>query len=135
MTAYEIIRLIGAEFALTEDETIEQWIEYVRPLVSKKQFGKLYNHALALRACHSMKMAGLGESATDGVGGLTTVGGGSGGVSVASVSDGGTSLSFNSGAGNWVFADAELTLTTYGQQYIQLRHECIVPIHVRGEWC
>jgi len=131
MTAIEIIRLIGTEFDMIDDETIEQWIEFVRPLVSRKQFGKLYERALALRVCHSMKINGLGESA---LGDLASVGGGgSGGVSVASVSDGGTSLSFNSGAGSWMYADAELTLTNYGLQYLQLRHECIIPIRIRGE--
>ena len=132
MTVLEMIRLIGTEFEGDDDETIASWIEFVRPMVSKKQFGKLYERALALLVCHRMKVAGLGENALDGL--ASVGGGGSGGVSVASVSDGGTSLSFNSGAGSWVFANAELSLTSYGQQYIQLMKMCIVPIHIRGEW-
>ena len=39
MTAVEIIRLIGGEFKSMDDETINKWIEVVRPMVSKRQFG------------------------------------------------------------------------------------------------
>ena len=62
MTAVEIIRLIGGEFKTMDDETINKWLEVVRPMVSKKQFGKLYEHGLAYLVCHKMKMAGLGEN-------------------------------------------------------------------------
>jgi len=130
MTALEIIRLVGTEFIAIDDYTVEQWIEIVRPMVSKKQFGKLYEQALAFLVCHRMKMVGVGQAPAEGLMGM--VSGGSGGMSVASVSDGGTSISFNSGAGAWTFSDAELSLTTYGVQYLQLRHMCIVPIHIRG---
>ena len=40
MTAIEIIRLVGTEFATVSDEDLEKWIEVVRPMVSRKQFGK-----------------------------------------------------------------------------------------------
>ena len=131
MTDVEAVCMVGTEFGNVDKRDIEKWLELVRPLVSKKQFGKVYQYALALLVCHRMKVAGLGDNALSG---LATAGaGGSGGVSVASVSDGGTSLSFNSGAGSWVFTNAELSLTTYGQQYIQLMHQYIIPIHIRGE--
>ena len=58
MTAIEIIRLIGEEFKGEKDEVLEQWIEVVRPMVSKKQFGKLYDQAIALLVCHKLKIAG-----------------------------------------------------------------------------
>jgi len=132
MTEMDMIRLVGAEFENTDDETIESWIEFVRPMVSKKQFGKLYKQAVALLVCHRMKVAGLGDGAMSGL--ASAGGGGSGGVSIASISDGGTSLSFNSGAGQWVFTNAELSITSYGQQFIQLVKMCVVPIHIRGEW-
>ena len=128
MDALQMIRLIGTEFSSMSDSEVEQWIEMVRPMVSRKQFGKLYNQAIALLVCHRMKMVGYGTS---------PLGGGVGDVgtstSVASVSDGGTSISFNSGAGQFTFVDAELTMTSYGIQFIQLRKLCIVPIHISGE--
>lgn len=132
MTAIEMIRVIGTEFSEVSESVLDSWIEIVSPMVSRKQFGNLYTQAIAYLVCHNMKLAGLGEDAT---GGLAAIGAsGSHGISVASVSDGGTSLSFNSGAGAWTFADAELSLTVYGAKYLQLRHMCVVPIHIRGEW-
>lgn len=41
MKAIEYIRLIGKEFKDTSDDELMLWIEMVRPMVSKKQFGKL----------------------------------------------------------------------------------------------
>ena len=106
---------------------MDQWIEMVKPMVSKKQFGKLYEHAIAYIVCHKMKMAGLGDSS---LGDLGKVGNG---FSVSSVSDGGSSISFaNNGAGN-LATDAEYGMTSYGTQYLQLRKMCVVPIHVSGE--
>ncbi len=128
MTAQEIIKIVGEEFKDVDDEVIDQWVEIFAPMVSKKQFGKLYEQALAFLICHKMKIAGLGE---------TTIGGdlsaAANGFSVASVSDGGSSISFaNIGAGN-LATDAEFGMTSYGTQYLQLRKMCVVPIHVSGE--
>ena len=128
MTAKEIIKIVGEEFKDVDDQLIDQWIEIFAPMVSKKQFGKLYEQALAFLICHKMKIAGLGE---------TTLGGdlsaAANGFSVASVSDGGSSISFaNIGAGN-LASDAEFGMTSYGTQYLQLRKMCVIPIHVSGE--
>lgn len=127
MTAIEIIRVIGSEFKDVEEDVIEQWIEIFRPMVSKKQFGKLYEQALALLICHKMKMAGMGENT---LGDLSAA---ANGFSVASVSDGGSSISFaNVGAGN-LTTNAEFAMTPYGTQYLQLVKVCVVPIHISGE--
>ena len=127
MDALQYIRLIGTEFAEMTDEEVGQWIEMVRPMVSRKQFGKLYEQAIAFLVCHKMKMAGNGESP---LGGLANTGSS---MAVGSVSDGGTSISFTTSAGSLSFLDAELTLTSYGIQFIQLRKLCIMPIHIAGE--
>ena len=47
MTVIETIRLVGSEFKDVPDAELEQWIELVSPMVGKKQFGKLYEQALA----------------------------------------------------------------------------------------
>ena len=106
-----------------ENDKIEKWIEVVRPMVSKKQFGKLYEQALAYLVCHKLKMAGNGESP---LGELGTIGIG---FAVGSVSEGGSSISFGANQASNLAADAELGLTVYGVQFLQLRRMVIIPIH------
>lgn len=127
MTAIEIIRLIGGEFSSVADETIEQWIEIVRPMVSKKQFGKLYEQGLAYLVCHKLKMAGLGENPLGELGSIGL------GLTVGSVSEGGSSVSFGANQSSSLAKDAELAMTAYGVQFLQLRRSVIVPIHCGGE--
>lgn len=127
MTAIEIIRLVGGEFASISDETLEKWLEIVRPMVSRKQFGNLYEQGLALLVCHKLKMAGHGESP---LGELGTIGAG---FAVSSVSEGGSSVSFGANQSSNLAADAELGLTSYGVQFLQLRRMVIIPIRCSGE--
>lgn len=127
MTAIEIVRLIGAEFAAVEDENLEKWIEVVRPMVSKKQFGKLYEQAIALLVCHKLKIAGYGENPLGDLGAVGI------GLTVGSVSEGGSSVSFGANAASMLAKDAELGLTTYGAQFLSIRRMVIVPIHCGGE--
>lgn len=127
MNAIEIIHLIGNEFAGIADEDLEKWIEIVRPMVSRKQFGKLYEQALALLVCHKLKMSGHGENPLGELGAIGT------GFAVGSVSEGGSSISFGANQSSNLAADAELGLTAYGVQYLQIRRSVIVPIHCSGE--
>ena len=127
MTAMEIIRLTGGEFENVDDAVIEKMMEIVRPMVSRKQFGKLYEQGLAYLVCHKLKMAGFGENP---LGKLGTIGIG---FAVGSVSEGGSSVSFGANQSSNLAADAELGLTVYGVQFLQLRRSVIVPIHCSGE--
>jgi len=127
MTAIEIIRLIGKEFVAISDDDLYKWIEIVRPMVSKKQFGKLYEQGIAYLVCHKLKMAGHGENPLGDVGTIGI------GFAVGSVSEGGSSISFGANQSSNLAADAELGLTAYGVQYLQLRRSVIVPIHCSGE--
>lgn len=127
MTVIETIRLVGSEFKSVPDKEIEQWIELVSPMVSKKQFGKLYEQALAYLVCHKMKMTGKGENP---LGELGTIGIG---FAVGSVSEGGSSISFGANQSSNIATDAELGLTAYGVQYLSLRRMVIVPIRCNGE--
>ena len=127
MTAIEIIRLVGTEFATVSDEDLEKWIEVVRPMVSRKQFGKLYEHGIAYLVCHKLKMAGRGENPLGDLGAIGV------GFAGGSVSEGGSSVSFGANQASNLAADAELGLTVYGVQYLQLRRSVIVPIHISGE--
>lgn len=128
MTAIEIIRLIGGEFESVSDDTLEKWVEVVRPMVSKKQFGKLYEQGVAYLVCHKLKMTGQGEDSP--LGELGTIGIG---FAVGSVSEGGSSISFGANQSSNIVTDAELGLTAYGVQFLTIRRLCIVPIHCSGE--
>lgn len=127
MEAIEMIRLIAAEFSDISDEDLGNWIEIVKPMVSKKQFGKLYPHAIAYLVCHKLKMAGQGENPLGDLGSFNI------GFGVGSVSEGGSSISFGASQSSNLASDAELALTPYGLQYLSLRRMCIVPIHCGGE--
>lgn len=130
MTVIEMVRMIGnGEFDNVSDGDIGKWAEFVDPMVSKKQFGKLYDQAKALLICHKMKMAGLGENT---LGDLGKIGNS---FAASSVSDGGSSISYaNAGVGN-LATNAEFGMTIYGMQYLQLLRICIMPIRVSGEDC
>jgi len=127
MTVIEMVRLFGPEFESVKDNILEQWLEIVKPMVSKKQFGELYNQALALLVCHKLKMAGHGENP---LGDIGTIGAG---FAVSSVSEGGSSVSFGANQNSNLAANAELGLTAYGVQFLQLRRMVIIPIHCSGE--
>lgn len=128
MTALEMIRVIGTEFAEVPDEVLNQWIEIVKPMVSKKQFGKLYEQGLAFLVCHKLKMIGLGKNPLGDEYSMSSLGFG-----VSSVSEGGSSISFGASQSSNLAPDAELALTSYGLQYLSIRRMVIVPIHVSGE--
>lgn len=127
MEAIEIVRLVGKEFVGIGDADLEKWIELTRPMVSRKQFGKLYEQALAYLVCHKLKMAGYGDNPLGELGAIGT------GFAVGSVSEGGSSISFGANQASNLAADAELGLTNYGVQYLQIRRSVIVPIHCSGE--
>lgn len=127
MEAREIIELIGAEFKKVKPENVDSWIEICRPMVSKKQFGDLYEQALAYLVCHKMKMAGLGENPLGDLGAIGV------GFAVGSVSEGGSSISFGANQSSNLATDAELALTAYGLQFLSLRRLVIIPIHCSGE--
>ena len=125
MTVVEMVRLISDnEFENMSDEEILAWDEFVSPMVSKKQFGRLYNHAKALLICHKMKMAGLGENS---LGALGSIGNS---FVASSVSDGGSSISFANGGASNIATNAEYGMTVYGMQYLQILKMCVVPINI-----
>ena len=121
------IRLIAEEFNSITDEKLALWIEMLSPMVSRKQFGNLYEQALAYLVCHKLKMAGNGDNPLGDLGAIGT------GFAVGSVSEGGSSVSFGANQSSNLATDAELGLTAYGVQFLQLRRMVIVPIHCGGE--
>ena len=123
MNVIETIKLIAPEFTNSEAD-IAQWVEIVKPHISEKQFGKLYTQALAYLTAHYMKMSGLGDN---------TLGTVADSMRVGSVSEGNTSVSYNSGAASGgQDADSELALTPYGLQYKRIRQQCVIPVTGSG---
>lgn len=124
MTALEIFRMIASEFQEVADETVTNWIELSKPLISERKFGNTYQQALALLAAHKMKMAGLGDISTGKIDDA---------LRVSSYSEGETSISYSISQGGNNAVDAEYTLTAYGLQYLTLRRSKIIPILSAGE--
>ena len=124
MTTIEIIRLVGKEFSSVSDSDLLHMIDMVKPLVSKSKFGKLYNMALAYLICHKLKMAGYGDD-----GGFGTI---ADSMRVSSYSEGSRSVSFGGVGSTASASDAELGLTIYGMQYLDLRRLAVVPITIAG---
>lgn len=115
----DILKIVAPEFGTMSDDDIQTWIDLAEPYVSKRVFGKLYNQAIAYLAAHFMKMSGLGDTSTGTVGDS---------MRVASVSEGNTSVSFNTSLYSGNGADAELNLTVYGMSYKRIRSMCVIPI-------
>lgn len=126
-TAIDIIKATAQEFADVPRWKLEVYVDMCRPLVSRKQFGKKYEMALAYMVCHKLKMAGEGVNPLGDLGGIGT------GFGLGSVSEGGSSISFSTNQSSNLQPDAELALTVYGLQFLQLRRISIVPIHITNE--
>lgn len=124
MTDVELFRMNAGEFADVSDSDVLKWIRIVRPLISKKRFGRLYQQAIVLLAAHKMKLAGLGDNTTGSIGDI---------MRVSSYSEGEVSVSYGVAQNINATVDAEYTLTIYGLQYLNLRRLVIVPIVVSGE--
>ena len=127
-----VFRMLAPEFKDIDDETVEQWIGLTTLLIGPKRFGKLYIQALALLTAHRMKLAGLGtvegEDPLEDIGNISA----SNLMRVGSVSEGGVSISLNSGVGQTLSSTAEFRLTTYGVQYLRL-NKMLMSITSAGE--
>lgn len=132
MTVQETVYHIGPEFRNVMPNIVDEYFEIYGPLVSKKQFGKLYELAMAYMICHKLKLAGYGESSEAGSNSKTAGMSIGGMFGISSISDGGTSISFNGNQGNLLTTNAEYALTLYGSQFLQLARMAIVPIRIVG---
>jgi hypothetical protein len=124
MTVLQRIRLLAREFEDVPDDTVEQWIEMVSPLISRKVFGKLYDLGVALLAAHNMKLTGLGDD---------TYGTVAESMRLSSVSEGDSTISFNAAQSPTGSADDVYKTTVYGVQFLNILHRVVIPIHCGGE--
>lgn len=136
MDALAIFRMVAAEFSDVQDEDVQDeegnvtaygvksYMEIAKAQISKKRFGNAYEQALAYLTAHRMKMAGLGNSEYGTV---------ADNVHMSSFSEGESSISFSSSQATNLTVDGELSLTSYGLQFLAIRRTMIVPILSSGE--
>lgn len=104
MSVIEIIKTICPELA--DSPSLSQFVQVATESLNSRFFGKLYNQAVAYKACHLFILNK--PSVMDGV---LSIGGGP----VSSISEGGISVSFATNAG-----DNELNSTKFGRQLLAL---------------
>lgn len=106
MTAREIIGAICP--ALAKSEALGTFVKMAEENTSRTRFGKQYSYAVAYRACHLFTItAGSGGNAALGLG------------QVASMSEGGLSVSFAAGSSQ-SDANGGLETTKYGKMLLGL---------------
>ena len=126
---FNVFRIVAPEYKDIEDEIVETWIDLTAPMVSKRQFRKAWTQAVALLTAHRMKLAGYGSEADDALADINNLHAG-GLMRISNVSEGDTSVAFNTQTGQYTAADAELGMTIYGIQYLQLRRKYIITINI-----
>ena len=104
MTAEQIIQTICPE--LSDSPSLSQYTQIARESLSRSFFGKLYEQAIAYKACHLFtltKSSQLNE--------MTSLAGGS----INHLQEGGITLGFNNSN-----SDKELSETKYGRMLLDL---------------
>ena len=104
MTAEQIIQTICKELA--DSPSLSQYLQIATESLSSRFFGKLYNQAVAYKACHLFTLTKPSE-----LNQMTDAGGGS----VNRLKEGGIELGFNS-----TNSEKELTSTKYGRMLLDL---------------
>lgn len=104
MTAEQIIQTICNELA--DSPSLSQYIQIAKESLSSSFFGKLYEQAVAYKACHLFTLTKPSE-----LNNILSIGGGS----VNHLQEGGISVGFNS-----ILSDKELSSTKYGRMLLDL---------------
>lgn len=123
MSVKAVLKTVAKEFATTDEQEIETWIELTEPFLSEKAFGKFYTQALAYLTAHRMKVAGLGDNTYGTIADTLRVGG---------FNEGETAITYNTSQATNVLTDAELSLTTYGLSFLGIRRTVVIPIKTAG---
>ena len=106
------IKMLAPEFKGIHARELRHWIEFCEPMIGRKEYGKLYSRALALLACHKMKLNGLGNNEYGTI---------AESMRLSSVSEGDSSVSFNGSQSPTAETNAEFTLTSYGLQFNDIK--------------
>lgn len=104
MTVEQIIQTICPD--LSDSPSLSQYVQMARESLSNRFFGKLFNQAVAYKACHIFTVTKKSELTS-----IMSVGGGS----VNHLQEGGISIGFNSSN-----SDKELSSTQFGRMLLDL---------------
>ena len=108
MTAIQIIQTICPDLA--DSPSLSQFVQMANESLNSRFFGKLFNQAVAYKACHLFTIT-TGDKT-----GMHSIGGGG---SVTSYQEGGINIGFS---GNQ--SDSELAATKYGKMLLDLMKKC-----------
>jgi hypothetical protein len=108
----EIIAVICPE--LSGSPSLPVYLEMAAEVTSRGFFGNVYNQAAANLAAHKFTVDGSGSSST-----VNTIKELGGGAQIASMSEGGLSVSFAQSGGT--AGDSDLNSTRYGREYLRLK--------------
>jgi hypothetical protein len=100
--------------ALAASPARDVFLSMAADMTARDFFGKQYSFAVAYRACHLFDVSGAGKTGLEGT--LDQIGGGAG---VASMSEGGMSVSFAQHSAADA-ASADLSSTKYGRMLLSL---------------
>lgn len=120
MTILEIFRIVAPEFAEVPDETVLINIALYADMVSKKNFGKFYDKAVAFYTAHNMALSNL--VAVEGSSGTSITAG-----AVVREKEGDLERQYSEGTKR----EDTLDKTVYGLLYLNLLKACIVPVTMR----
>ena len=120
MTILETFRIVAPEFAEVPDEIVLANIEIYSDMVSKKNFGKFYERAVAFFTAHNMALANL--VAVEGSSGSSITAG-----AVIREKEGDLERQYSETTSREDLLDK----TVYGRNYLMLSMMCIVPVTIR----
>ena len=134
MTQLELFRKIAPELDTFDDEEVNDVLCFIGDTVSKKQFGKVYDRAVALLAAHQLTLQNIIRNDENG-GAATSITAGA----ITSEREGDLQRSYG-GHTSWSSgssADDLLKKTVYGLQYLTLHSMFVIPVITRmgvNEW-
>lgn len=107
MTAIQIIQTICPDLA--GSPSLSQFVQMANESLNSRLFGKLFNQAVAYKACHLFSIT-LGDK-----GGIHSIGGGA----LTGYHEGGIDINFAQSK-----SDSELATTKYGRMLLDLMKQC-----------
>ena len=124
MTILAIFRVIAPEFKDIPDATVQANIDIYADMISRANFGKYYERAVAFYTAHNMALTNLmtssGSSSADVTGGA-----------IVREKEGDLEKQYAEGKNSNDLLDK----TVYGKQYLNLMKVCIVPVTIRKRGC
>jgi hypothetical protein len=100
---------------LSKNEALPVFLQIALEQTAKGFFGKLYPYAVAYKACHLFEVSGIGKSETEQA--VSEMGNGQ---QIASMSEGGLSVTFAQNSGGSDASTNDMGSTKYGRLYLDL---------------